>query len=413
MPRRTLALVLLLAEFAAAGTTDFDGHTKLRGVVTTYPDDSLFREFVGSNTTDMTGILRLNLRWRDRGWSVEANGQLLALYGDQIEVSREFPPVLDLLSPRLPDDRRRALNLTTVLNDSGKNATLARLDRLSVGWTGEKTVLRLGRQALSWGNGLFYAPMDLVNPFDPATIDTEYKPGDDMAYFQYLKDSGNDVQAAWVVRKSLFTGDVESDESTIAVKYHGFAGAAEFDLLVAEHYADTVLGAGGSAGLGGAVLRGDVVLTDTDDKLVTQLVANINYSWIAFGKNMTGGLEYYYNGFGVTDGDYDVTDNFELLLRLARGEIFTLGRHYLAGTVTVEVTPLWTVTPVMLMNLQDPSALLQFVAQGSLSDNILVIGTLSVPVGPSGSEFGGIDAGVPGRYLSTGPSVFAQFAWYF
>ena len=29
-------------------------------------------------------------------------------------------------------------------------------------------MVRVGRQALSWGNGLSYAPMDLVNPFDPA-----------------------------------------------------------------------------------------------------------------------------------------------------------------------------------------------------------------------------------------------------
>ena len=36
------------------------------------------------------------------------------------------------------------------------------------------------------------APMDLMNPFDPATIDTEYKAGDDMLYFQYLQDGGND-----------------------------------------------------------------------------------------------------------------------------------------------------------------------------------------------------------------------------
>jgi hypothetical protein len=38
--------------------------------------------------------------------------------------------------------------------------------------------------------------MDLVNPFDPASIDTEYKAGDDMLYVQYLQDNGNDMQAA-------------------------------------------------------------------------------------------------------------------------------------------------------------------------------------------------------------------------
>ncbi len=407
-----LFLCLAQGSYTYAETTDFDGHTKLRGVATSYPDDSLYRQLAGSSALDLAGILRLNLRWREKGWSFEGAGQLLALYGDQVEYSREFPPLLDTLFLRLPDDRRRLFDLTAVLNDSGKSANLLRLDRLSVGWTGEKAVVRVGRQTLSWGNGLFYAPMDLVNPFDPATIDTEYKPGDDMAYFQYLQDSGNDLQAAWVVRRNILTGDVESDEGTIALKYHGFAGMYEYDLLVGEHYGNTVLGVGGTLSIGGAIWRGDIVVTDTGDETVTQLVTNLNYSWIALGKNMTGGIEYYYNGFGET-GDYDLASNPELLVRLARGELFTLARHYIAGTVTVEVTPLWTVTPVLLTNLRDPSAQLQLIAQGSLSDNMLLIGTLTVPMGPSGSEFGGIESGSPGSYLSSGPSVFAQFAWYF
>ena len=77
------------------------------------------------------------------------------------------------------------------------------------------------------------------------------------------------------------------------------------------------------------------------------------------------------------------------------------------------MTPLWTVSPVLLVNLQDPSSLLQVTAQGSLGDNAVFIGTLSVPVGPNGSEFGGIESGLPDRFLSTGPGIFLQFAWYF
>jgi len=37
---------------------------------------------------------------------------------------------------------------------------------------------------LSWGNGLVFSPMDIVNPFDPTAVDTEYKAGDDMLYGQ-------------------------------------------------------------------------------------------------------------------------------------------------------------------------------------------------------------------------------------
>jgi hypothetical protein len=257
--------------------------------------------------------------------------------------------------------------------------------------------------------------MDLVNPFDPAAVDTEYKAGDDMVYLQYLQDSGNDLQAAAVVRRNPLNGEVESEQATVAVKYHGFVGNSEYDLLVAEHYDDLVLGLGGTWSPGGAVLRGDLVVTDTDSDTHVQLVANWTYSWTWRGRNMSGALEYHFNGFGQQDGRYDpesLAENPDLLERLARGETFTLGRHYLAGSVLIEMTPLWTLTPTLLANIGDPSALLQLVTSRSLSDNVTFLGSLNVPVGPGGSEFGGIESG-DGLYLSTGPGVFAQLAWYF
>ena len=76
------------------------------------------------------------------------------------------------------------------------------------------------------------------------------------------------------------------------------------------------------------------------------------------------------------------------------------------------MTPLWTITPTVLANIADPSALLQIVTSRSLSDNVTFLGSLNVPLGPTGSEFGGIESG-NGLYLSTGAGVFAQLAWYF
>jgi hypothetical protein len=133
-------------------------------------------------------------------------------------------------------------------------------------------------------------------------------------------------------------------------------------------------------------------------------------------KNMSGVIEYHYNGFGQSDSRYDplsLAQNPDLLVRIARGQMFTLGRHYLAGSVLVEITPLWSITPVLLANVGDPSALLQLTTNYSLSDNMTLLGGINLPMGSSGTEFGGIETVQPGLYLSTGPSVFAQFAWYF
>lgn len=407
MPRSAILIFLLLASVALADDvkTEFGGHTKLRLVGQSFPDNSLYRELVGASALDVTADLRLNLSFKSGHWTFDSAYQLVGLQGDTIR-----------FGGGLPNDDRRLFNLTDVLTEGGDSALLHRLDRFWVGYTSEKSVVRFGRQALSWGNGLVYAPMDLVNPFNPTAIDTEYKTGDDMLYLQYLQDNGNDIQAAYVARRNPLTGETEGDQATVAVKYHGFAGLAEFDLLVAHSYGDATVGIGAGHPVGGAVWSADLVVTDASADTRVRFVTNLMYSWIRGGKNMSGAVEYYYNGFGQGSGRYDpagMAGNPDLALRLARGELFTSGRHYLAANVLVEMTPLWSLTPTLLVNVGDPSALFQFVTSYSLSDNMTLLGSLNVPIGANGSEFGGIETAVANRYLSVDAGVFAQIAWYF
>ena len=77
------------------------------------------------------------------------------------------------------------------------------------------------------------------------------------------------------------------------------------------------------------------------------------------------------------------------------------------------MTPLWTVTPTALVNVSDPSALVQIVSNYSISDNLLLLGSLNVPLGSSGTEYGGVASDVPGAYFSTDVGLFLQFAGYF
>jgi len=395
---------------------EFTGHTKTRLIAQYFPNDSIFHDLTGSNSVDVEGDLRLNLEG-DRGpWSFDASYQLFALYGDRVEYSRNLPPSLNVIQNRFPNDTRRLFDLTSVISDSGKFASLHRLDRLWLGYANEKTVVRFGRQAISWGNGLFFAPMDVINPFDPTAIDTEYKTGDDMLYAQYLRDNGDDFQAAIVFRRNPMTGDFESDEGAVSIKYHGVSGNTEYDVLAALNHDDATIGIGGNKSIGGAVLRGDIVVTDTSSDTTVQFVSNLSYSWTWGGKNVSGAIEYYFNGFGQKDGAYDppsLAANPELLDRLARGEVFSIGRHYLAGSLMIEISPLWLVTPNVFLNVEDGSALVQLVTQNDLKENLAFLGSLNVPIGPKGTEYGGIETPVADRYFSTDLSIFAQFAWYF
>lgn len=373
LSRVLFLLCLLSPAHADESPLEYGGHTKLRTVAQTYPTNSFFRDVAGSTSADVIGELRLNLAADRSGWSFHTDYQLLG-------ISSEF------LQLGLPNDDNRLFDLTKVVTESSDSAFLHRLDRFWVGYASEKVVVRAGRQALSWGNGLFFAPMDLVNPFDPTTIDTEYKTGDDMLYAQYLRDNGDDVQAAIVFRRDRVSGDVESEQGTIAVKYHGFAGEREYDVLVAEDVDELVVGLGASGSLGGAVWRGDVVMTDEPGDTRVEVVANLSHSWIGWDRNVSGTAEYYF------DGDE---------------------RHYLAGSLMIEVSPLWTVTPTLIANADDPSGLLQLVTQYSLGDNATFLGSINVPLGADGTEFGGVEVPLTDRYLSYDVGVFAQLAWYF
>jgi hypothetical protein len=390
------------------------GHIKLQGTSVDIPADSLLQEAGADPANDLGFELRGNLGERHGDWQWQADYQLLARKGDFFELRQQFP-AFDFGAAALVDDDTRLFDLTHRISDGHDRVVAHRLDRLYLGYSDVKTVLKFGRQAISWGNGLIYNPVDFFNPFDPAAIDTEYKTGDDMLYGQYLLDSGDDLQALWVLRRDA-DGDVEREVASLAIKYHGFAGGAEYDLLLAEHYDAHNAAVGGTLGAGDAIWRGDLMLTDSGGDTFTSAVLNWSYSWVAWNRNLSAAIEYYRNGFGIDDGNYGPTalaDNPELVERIRRGELFTLGQDYLATTATLELTPLWLLTASLFNNLNDDSRLLQVYSRHDLAQNSQLLLALNLPSGSDGSEFGGIDSGVEGQPLANGNSLFAQLAWYF
>lgn len=414
----TLAIICLglLANPGHADEWDLRGHTKYQLRYTDYPSDSLFYQLGYDDTTDQDVDIRINAKNRWDYWDVRIHYQLIGIYSDSLELYHQLPDSPLFAALGIPTDETRVFDLTHVFINEGKKALLHRLDRLSVGYTTASYVIRFGRDAVSWGNGLLYNPMDFFNPFEPAAVDKDYKTGDDMLYGQWLYDSGNDLQGVIVPRRDPVTGDLGKDFGSIAGKYHGFIDAKEYDLLASKHFGDELLGTGLAMDWRESVVRGDVTLTNTEDKIVVSAVANISYSWVWSDKNVTGFLEYFYNGFGQANGNYDPQDlanNTELMERLLRGELFTIGRNYLVGSLTIEATPLLLLTPNLFINLDDPSALIQFTGYYDWKQNLNFLAGLAIPVGAAGTEFGGIPTGLPGVYLSSGSSVYAKLSYFF
>ena len=408
-----LALVMTLTAGDALAF-ELRGHAKAQVNLADLPDDSLLRDFSDDPIADSSLDLRLNYSERRHGWNWRADYQLLAAQGDRLELSRRSG--LTGFSGNLsPEDDQRLFDLTHRISEDDDRIVSHRLDRFYLGHTTDKSVINFGRQAVSWGNGLVYNPVDFFNPFDPAAIDTEYKTGDDMLYAQYLRDSGDDLQAVWVLRRDD-DDDLSGERSSLALKYHGFADSIEYDLLLAEHYDDAIFALGGALDFAEAVWRGDLVFTDTPDDAYLSAVLNWSYSWVAWHKNLSASLEIFRNGFGIDDGDYGpaaLANNSELLQRVQRGELYTLGENYFAAAATIELAPLWLLTTTLFRNLDDDSMLLQVFSRHDLQQDLQLLIALNLPAGDRGSEFGGIDSGVPGRPLGVAESLFLQLAWYY
>ncbi|MFV2032657.1 MAG: hypothetical protein ACC663_09175, partial [Gammaproteobacteria bacterium] len=393
----TIFLLLAFMSAEAATNIDYRGHIKYQSLTTNYPGDSLLQNFTDDPARDNNANLRFNFSADKNSWVFNADYQLLVRDGDSVSLQLLNPGILPG-SQAFPSDDNRLMDLTHIVSEDGDTITVQRLDRLNFSYTTERTVFRAGRQAVSWGNGLIYNPMDFFNPFDPAAIDKEYKTGDDMLYGQYLFDNGSDLQAVWVGRRDN-NGDVDRKVASSAVKYHLFREDYEVDFLLAEHFDHRTLGLGAAANVGGSIWRSDIVASEVDNDNIISAVVNVSYSWIAWNKNVSGLLEFYRNGFGIADGDYSpakLAGQPELVARLQRGELFTLGRHYLAASATIELTPLWRLTSSLFVNLDDDSSLLQLFSLYDLQQNLQLFAAVNFPAGDEGSEFGGIDSGVPG-----------------
>jgi len=346
-----------------------------------------------------------------------AHYELLAVAGDTLEARNRMAAAgvpLYRTASGLPDDSRQLFDLTHETADRSRLYAEQRLDRLYVGHTSARQTLRIGRQAVSWGHGLVFQPLDFVNPFSPIAIDKDYKTGEDMFYGQWLVEGMNDVEAMVVPRRDPATDRVEGDQSSYAIKYRSRFSGVDVDLLAAHHYAENLAGFGVVKSVGGAVWRMDISHTDLEHGgSAISLVTNMDYSWMWGGKNAYGYVEYFHSGVGETDRANYATPNTELSDRLARGELFTLARDYAALGLQVELTPLFNLFTNLIANLDDGSKYLQLRGVYDWQQDVQLMAGVNLPSGKRGTEYGGVPVTGTSFFAAAGKSVYLRGAYYF
>ena len=247
-----------------------------------------------------------------------------------------------------------------------------RTDRLWVSWEAGPARVTLGRQAISFGTGRFFTPLDLVNPFSPATIDSEYKPGVDSLRLDLFSGVSSRLGLA-----AAYGGDWDVDGMVFALAGNTTVGVSDLGAFVGEVFGDFVVGASIESGVGTVGLHSDVSLTLPQDA-------------DAFVRGVTGvdltptgttfvSIEAYVQTFGAARAEeyLDVSTD----PRVVRGEVWQLGRYYLGVSVNQEITPLFSANLAMIANLGDPSMLVMPGLSYSVSERSDVVAGAFMGIG--------------------------------
>jgi hypothetical protein len=396
-------------------STEWGGHVRGRGSVSWPDDESALGSLETGPYYDGSGEFRLKNKVFFEDWGYfETHYEAILSGGDTRRTAKSLAqlyPVQFSGPAGPPNDDLRVMGLTGRLDEDDDYILYHRLDRFSLTVKPEWGTIRIGRQVITWGNGLLFNPMDLFNPFAPTDVERDYKVGDDMVTTQFRANRIGDFQVLYVPRRDPASHDVAWDESSLAGKWHFAAGTTEFDLMGARHYQDYVLGLGSTGFLGDAAWRMDATWTflneESNEDGFLFLVANMDYSWGWLGRNMYGLIEFYLNGLGNDDYSEALADP-DIIERLERGEIYTIGRTYLAGQVQMELHPLFNAYLGVISSLADPSGVFQPRAIWDIDQDVQVTFGGNIYYGGTGTEYGGFE--IPGTSFLSTPSNSA-FLW--
>jgi hypothetical protein len=402
--------VVVLGWCSATHGAELDARLKWFGSLSALPEEDLQRQRSGTPAFDDNFDLRLMLRHRSGPFSVLADHSTTLVRGDSLATGA-FGVTLNQAAV---SDSRRLLDLTWELSEGDNHLLVHRLDRLAVNYRQGPWGVTVGRQPVSWGNGLVFQPLDLFNPFAPTTVDQDYKAGDDLLLVERALSGGGNLQLLAVGRRDEL-GKRSASTASVAVKLHRFVGRGELEMVVARHLEDRVLGAALRFPVGSALVRSDLLATrlETGTWKLSGIV-NIDYSLMLADRNLYLFGEYFHNAFGVERLPDDPAKYPTALIdRLERGEIFNLMRDYLAVGGTLEWHPLWSQSTILIGNFNDGSLLLQAQLSHEPGDHQRVDVGLVEPLGSTGDEFGGVPVAAERLTLGGGTRLYLRWAYYF
>ena len=220
-------------------------------------------------------------------------------------------------------------------------------------WTGidsDNGTARFGRQRIAWGTGKFWNPTDVLNPFDPTTLERDERRGVDSVYVRRAVSVLGQGEAAWALGRDWPSTDLLG-------RAHGHAGPSDWSVMggkISQSTGSWMAGGDFAADLFGGNLHGEWSYTEPGVR-TSYWRALVGYEYTLSGgvpswlKDADLIAEYFDNGRGATNpARYDPGI-------LLGGKEVALARDYLGFGFVEDVHPLVKLELYTIVNLDDSS----------------------------------------------------------
>jgi len=217
--------------------------------------------------------------------------------------------------------------------------------RAWVGVEGERGVLRAGRQRIAWGTGKLWNPTDVLNPYDPTTVERDERRGVDALYARAGVGALGQAELAWA------PGDYWVDHALLArarANWEEWDGAL-MGGKIAGSTASFVVGGDFAGSLFEGTVHGEVAWFNPETR-TPYLKAGAGYDY-NFSDGASLVVEVYHAGNGRTDPlRYDFAS-------LRAGREPGVARNYAGATVSKDLHTLLKLDCATVINADDNSTL--------------------------------------------------------
>jgi hypothetical protein len=355
-------------------------------------------------------------------FDIKIHYEIRLAYGETVRIqnqlSRFNPGMLPNISTFLSQEARpRFLRLESNPVREKELFLVQDLDRLQLRYRKSDYEISLGRQAVTWGSGLIWNPIDLFSGFAPTEIDRDEKLGVDVARFNWAPTFGTalDIVAEPLDNEAPYR--IDSQDSSLAARATTKVGEYDLGFLGGYIANDWVVGGDFTGYLKNAGLRGELIYTfvrEEDERDYFRALLSIDYAFNTRW-NPYLAVEYFFNGLGTDDPDdylERLTDS-SVQRAFMRGNAFNIGRHYIGVVGRVMPNSLLSLQSVTLWNMLDGSVRELASATWSLSENLDFELGINFGVGQLGTEFGGFSEDQIGVNYRIPNFVFGFLKYYF